>query len=267
MQTDNHHTDPDPISRLAGHPELLNGDTLYALRTVVARYPYFQTARLLLLRNLYLLHEPDFGKELRRSVFYVADRRAIWQFVQGIAPTTATAAPTASESPSDSPEALAMTDEEPTIDRTAALIDAFLGTLPEQSQTLIPDTPATTDYMALLASQQATGHTPQPSATPPSTDRDPLASPEPILPLEPGAKATAPAATTAPAAEAADTALETEFLTETLARIYIKQKKYERALEIIRTLYLNYPEKSIYFADQIRFLEKLIRNNNLKKIN
>ena len=62
-------------------------------------------------------------------------------------------------------------------------------------------------------------------------------------------------------------AVSPEFFTETLARIYIKQKKYDRALEIIRSLYLNYPEKSIYFADQIRFLEKLVRNNNSKKIN
>lgn len=264
MQSDNHHLDPDPISRLVGHPELLNGDTLYALRTVVARYPYFQTARLLLLRNLYLLHEPDFGRELRRSVFYVVDRRAIWQFVQGIAQTTESIAPSVTNTPLDALETVESTDAEPTFDRTAALIDAFLDTLPEQSPTLIPDSPATTDYMALLASLQATDDTSEPSAAPLSIDSNPLESLEPIESIK---KTECPTATFAPASEASETALETEFLTETLARIYIKQKKYERALEIIRSLYLNYPEKSIYFADQIRFLEKLIRNNNLKKIN
>jgi len=51
-----------------------------------------------------------------------------------------------------------------------------------------------------------------------------------------------------------------EFLTETLARIYIKQKKYEQALTIIKRLSLNFPKKSVYFADQIRFLEYLIIN-------
>jgi len=48
--------------------------------------------------------------------------------------------------------------------------------------------------------------------------------------------------------------------TETLARIYLKQKRYDRALEIIKSLSLKYPEKNVYFADQIRFLEKLIIN-------
>ena len=54
------------------------------------------------------------------------------------------------------------------------------------------------------------------------------------------------------------------YFTETLARIYIKQGRYSKALEIIRRLNLNYPKKNAYFADQIRFLEKLIINNNKK---
>jgi tetratricopeptide (TPR) repeat protein len=55
--------------------------------------------------------------------------------------------------------------------------------------------------------------------------------------------------------------IDDSFFTETLARIYLKQHRYDKALEIIRSLYLNFPNKSIYFADQIRYLEKLIRIN------
>ncbi|MDR0824275.1 MAG: hypothetical protein LBN74_04230 [Prevotella sp.] len=54
------------------------------------------------------------------------------------------------------------------------------------------------------------------------------------------------------------------FFTETLAKIYIKQKKYEKAYKIIKHLSLNYPKKNIYFADQLSFLEKLIINSNYK---
>lgn len=61
-----------------------------------------------------------------------------------------------------------------------------------------------------------------------------------------------------------NTFIDETFLTESLAKIYIKQRKYARALEIIRRLSLKYPEKNIYFADQIRFLEKLIINIKLK---
>ena len=44
------------------------------------------------------------------------------------------------------------------------------------------------------------------------------------------------------------------------ARECIKNRDYQKALEIIMRLHLNNPEKSIYFADQIRFLRKLILN-------
>lgn len=40
----------------------------------------------------------------------------------------------------------------------------------------------------------------------------------------------------------------------------IKNRDYQGALEIIQRLSLNNPEKSVYFADQIRFLKKLLLN-------
>ena len=58
---------------------------------------------------------------------------------------------------------------------------------------------------------------------------------------------------------------EEEYFTETLARIYIKQGRYQKALDIIERLSTNYPNKNTYFSDQIRFLEKLIINSNKNK--
>ena len=39
---------PVHLQQWIQHPEALNRDTLYELRTLVARYPYFQSLRLLL---------------------------------------------------------------------------------------------------------------------------------------------------------------------------------------------------------------------------
>ena len=54
-------------------------------------------------------------------------------------------------------------------------------------------------------------------------------------------------------------------LSESLAKIFIKQRNYRRAYEIISSLNLNYPEKSIYFADQLRFLSRLIANQEARE--
>jgi hypothetical protein len=48
--------------------------------------------------------------------------------------------------------------------------------------------------------------------------------------------------------------------TEEQAKILIREKKYTEAYEILKALNLNNPKKSAYFADQIRFLEKIIIN-------
>ena len=53
-------------------------------------------------------------------------------------------------------------------------------------------------------------------------------------------------------------------LSESLAKMYIARHKYSKALEIIESINLNFPEKSIYFADQIRFLRKIVLNENIK---
>jgi hypothetical protein len=45
------------------------------------------------------------------------------------------------------------------------------------------------------------------------------------------------------------------------AKKLISERKYTQAIEILKALNLNNPKKSVYFADQIRFLEKIIANS------
>lgn len=62
------------------------------------------------------------------------------------------------------------------------------------------------------------------------------------------------------------TPADDSMLSENLAQIYIRRGKYSKAHEIISRLNLNFPEKSIYFADQLRFLEKLIAIEERKSL-
>ena len=51
-------------------------------------------------------------------------------------------------------------------------------------------------------------------------------------------------------------------MTETLARVYLEQKKYQKAIQAYEILILKYPEKSSFFADSISDIKILQNNNN-----
>ena len=61
------------------------------------------------------------------------------------------------------------------------------------------------------------------------------------------------------ASENAKTSIQenNEIISETLAKVYTRQEHYEKAISIYKKLSLKYPQKSIYFADQINLINKL----------
>lgn len=51
-------------------------------------------------------------------------------------------------------------------------------------------------------------------------------------------------------------------MTETLAKIYLEQKKYQKAIQAYEILILKYPEKSSLFAERIQEIKNFQNNNN-----
>ena len=249
----------------------MNRETLYNLRGLLALYPYYQTARLLMLQNLYLLHDPSFDEELRRAAIYITDRKVIFQMVE---------AAHYKLKKQEEKAPLRNQLKKTATDRTIDLIDNFLDSIPaeekEEEKKKKKDrkrkpTPAdaAVDYVTYLLEtedeEEENGQVENPSRTltlidtfmddggfklPKDTAEDyrPQYTPE-IEEENPSGEQSA----------------SSGVFTETLARIYIKQGKYERALDIITRLYNSHPPKSAYYTDQMRFLEKLIINSKNNK--
>lgn len=251
------------LEQLIKHPELMDKETLYDLRSLLALYPYYQPARLLLLQNLYILHDPSFDEELRRSAAYITDRKVVFNLVEAAHYKLRSA-----NQQKDTEKTRQQGTEGSS--RTISLIEQFLDTIPddkkeedskERKKKRRP-TPADAaiDYVAYLLDTE--GDADETKEKPAMKGQDLIDN---FINNENGKIELKDEPEYVPEIEDNDKKEGDEnYFTETLAQIYIKQGRYSKALEIIKRLNLNYPKKNAYFADQIRFLEKLIINNKYK---
>ena len=229
----------------------LDERSLSELENLVEEYPYFQTAHLLLAKNRYLTCREEFEKNLAKTAVFCADRSRFFYLVNN------------DKYARFFPKETALNP----VDRTQALLNAYLDTFSEEPPE-IPEIEASivsTDYFTYLQNLEK-----EPDGEIAEARQNEFKHQDIIDSFLEKAAANEITITSLEREPAKTQEVDAEpcndgFLTETLAKIYIKQKKYEQALTIIRQLSLNFPKKSVYFADQIRFLELLILNEKNKK--
>ena len=78
--------------------------------------------------------------------------------------------------------------------------------------------------------------------------------------IEKSPKISRPNKTNLPEIKVAENKQNSQLATETLAKVYLEQKKYESAIQAYKILSLKYPEKSGFFADQIKRIQILQKN-------
>ena len=228
--------------------------TVDELRDLNRRYPYFPLAAISLLET----HADELsGEELDELKLHLAvitaDKKALFDLLGERAESFATIYPP------EQKKSAATTDN---------AIDTFFANygMADPAETALIErmifNPIPSDYSDQLLADIENG---QPEAAPAEDslesridaflrDHSAAEEPAPSLPTPPPA-----VETPKPKAPPAPPRNDDSLLSESLAKIFIKQGRYERAYEIISNLSLNYPKKSIYFADQLRFLQKLIR--------
>lgn len=233
----------------------LQEDSLDDLRALVNQYPYFHTAYMLLLKGLSVYEKSCFERELSGFALQVNDRKKLFLLVE-----------------EDEEECLPLLRKPGVKDDSFSLIDNFLKISEEKvSENVMPDVSfshtavASSDYLYWSAKQNEEEKDLSLEQETRLKHQDLIDS---FIENDRAKKNLFPSSLPEPECESGQEipsvslakSVESTYFTETLARIYIKQKRYDKALQIIKNLSLKYPEKNIYFADQIRFLERLIIN-------
>ncbi|WP_108823411.1 hypothetical protein [Dysgonomonas sp. Marseille-P4361] len=238
-------------------------EDIFPLRELVNEYPYFQGALFAYLKALYLYDFNGFNPELSRLSITISDRKALFYYILS----------------EEFDYFLQQTGKkEIEEDRTNILLNAFfesrdedLGMEEDLEYSISNSSLASTDYFSYLQAEEkrdTTGHTTEEKKLKHQSIIDTFINKAEsedgirIIPTEEAS--TPPSPQKSEIKDDGEELNEDIFFTETLAKIYIKQKKYEKAYKIIKHLSLNYPKKNIYFADQLIFLEKLIINTKFK---
>ena len=263
----------DQILRYVEDPSSLNERTLGELREILDVYPYFQTAHLLYIRNLQSESNFRFAGQLKTCSAYVSDRTILYHLLnpglaQGVTERLHTVSGTYvrqdlpmiefSEDgvgnlnvPEDNPIQGTIYPEIGHDDLLNFELSAISYKLEgDENEKEKPLEELARDISNLSSKKQKEK---QPEQKSDLIDR--FIKDNPAFTVRQSGNPKSDKIVD----EQQDMAVEKdEFITETLARIYMNQGLYQKAINAFEKLSLKYPEKNAYFARQIEEITNLI---------
>jgi len=239
------------------------------LKTVVEEYPYFQAARVLYLKGLKNQDSFKYNNELKVTASYTTDRTLLFNYI------------TTNNFNNQKEDIHQQIFEKISAEKTVA-------TPSEKIESLIEKTEAVSENIAEIetaleigkpisfssAENHSFGEWLQLSSRKPivreekkqiekTTIEKPTAKEDLINTfIENNPKIKPLAKDKIVAVPVAKNSQDSSLMTETLAKVYLEQKKYENAMQAYRILSLKYPEKSGFFADQIKRIQILQKNKS-----
>jgi hypothetical protein len=251
---------PDQFIGFLEHPDTLDPESAELLDNLVREFPYCQPAQLLYLCNLFNERDLRFNQQLRIAAIYASDRRKLYELITNSHP----AEKLDNTRPVPGSDTVKEPESRPPELHESEIVKQVESVLPPMEPDLVQF-----DY------QEASGETlpepetqnrPAPPELAPETDMSSVKRPGADL-IDQFIKNSESRIIRADLelASREDLSLNSlkeddEMLTETLAKIYIQQEYYLKAIQSYEKLSLKFPEKSVYFAGQIEMIRELIKN-------
>jgi tetratricopeptide (TPR) repeat protein len=219
-------------------PHTLNEKSINNLKEIIDTFPFFQSAQILYTYNLMSQNNFRYESYLKTCAIYASDRSILYHLLHPqLNPTVKTLQ---TSSFSDDPSYIFEISEETPIPQGEVAITSEMVVDPNQSIDF--------DLISFEPSEDNAG----------AENLDLIDQFIKINPKIPLSKENMTVQSDLITEDHELDSENEEFITETLSRIYLKQGYYQKAIDSFQRLSLKFPEKSVYFAQQIEEIKKLL---------
>ena len=253
----------DQLIQFIEKPGLLKEQTIAELKEVVDEFPYFQTAQLLYTYNLHAQANFRYAGYLKTCSIYATDRNVLYRLLQPKTESNVVRIQhfSSEASSSEAPVLFELSDENQITETDFSLLTSASSTEAEiidfdllsfeqqdlsgwQDETesiFVQDENPVQDKLIDIKAEEKVDLIDQFIKVNPT--------------IQPRTDYSTPQNDSFELKEEESNEND-EFITETLSRIYLKQGHYQKAIDSFKRLSLKFPEKSVYFAQQIEEIKK-----------
>ena len=213
----------DNLAQYIQDPHLIDSENVAKLEDLVQKFPYYQTAQLLITKGLLNTHSIRYNRQLKKAAAYALDRKQLFKLI------------------------ILNKIEKPIISNISEKKEATLAI----GQPLAFDKEEEHSFSEWLALSKFK-----------KIERTPKPNSKQLIDnfIDKKISISKPKKTTffKPMDVAKESLIENESLvTPTLAKVYLEQGHYDKAISAYTKLCLKYPEKNSLFANQIKLINKL----------
>lgn len=218
------------------------GEKIREVELLIEQYPYFSTARILYLKMLHDTGHSAYPEKLRHNTIFIPDHKQFYRYLNNLLSLEGSRQDQVYQPEQVAIELLEDREEEKK-NRLATPYYQLENEFPDEKELSLDE----------LASEWLTNKKKKEQRQDSLIDK--------FIETEPSISKLSDEPPVPPEITAADTNSSNEFLSETLAKIYVRQQLYDKAIATYLKLSLKYPEKSIYFASQIEKINEKLNNN------
>jgi hypothetical protein len=260
------------LTYLLNKPETINEKQTIALENVVLQFPYFQAARSLHLKGLYNQESFRYNYELKKTAAYTTDRTILFEFITSANFTVI------QQEKIDAIQKSLLDIEVHHMEEVIVLPEIEIILAVEEDETTEPTLEKKLEIGKPLEFTSSERHSFQEwlqltkispivrenEETRTHIDVEKQKKIEIIDKFIEANPKIAPVKENTKIPTNISKSIEEpiHLMTETLAKVYLEQKKYTKAIQAYEILILKYPEKSSFFADQINEIKNIQQNNN-----